>query len=128
MLDAARRRVLLLEHAKLRIWVQPGGHADGDADLRSVALREASEETGIEGLVVEPDLVDIDVHEVRPPSEDPHRHLDLRFVVVAPPDAVVSLNHESRAFRWVDGDEARSLNPEPGLARLIRKGLSHLSE
>ena len=37
---------------KLQRWLQPGGHADGDANLAGVALREATEETGIEGLRV----------------------------------------------------------------------------
>jgi hypothetical protein len=34
-------RVLLTHHRKLNAWLQLGGHADGDADLARVALREA---------------------------------------------------------------------------------------
>src|SRR5436189_5059843 len=43
-----RERVLLLLHTKAGLWLQPGGHADGQADLSAVALREATEETGID--------------------------------------------------------------------------------
>ena len=48
--DASRTRVLLTHHRKLDIWVQLGGHADGDPDVLRVALREALEESGLRGL------------------------------------------------------------------------------
>ena len=95
-------RAVLLFHRKLRRWLQPGGHADGDMNLVHVALREATEETGIDGLAVDPEPVDLDIHEVRPPSEDAHLHLDVRFLVVAPPHAVLAANDESDAIRWVE--------------------------
>lgn len=123
VVDAARARVLLLLHAKLGIWVQPGGHADGDANLAGVALREAREETGIEGLRIWPVAVDLDVHEVAPPAEDPHLHHDVRFVVLAPPDAELAPNHESTDHRWVGLDELDGLDVDVGLRRLARRGL-----
>ncbi|MCZ7628413.1 MAG: NUDIX domain-containing protein [Microthrixaceae bacterium] len=49
VLDAAGRRCLVMLHTKLNRWLQPGGHADGDHELAGVALKEASEETGIGG-------------------------------------------------------------------------------
>ena len=99
----------------------PGGHADGDADLAHVAWREATEETGIEGLVVVVPAVHLDVHEVRPPSEDPHLHLDVRHLVLAPPGAVVAGNHESEALRWVQPDELPELGADDGLLELARR-------
>src|SRR5690606_30720642 len=53
-------RTLLTHHRKLGLWLQPGGHADGDRDLARVALREAGEETGLPGLEVEPGIFDLD--------------------------------------------------------------------
>ena len=101
VVDATATQGLLLHHAKLRKWLQPGGHADGEADLSAVALREATEETGIEGLRVAVPAIDLDIHEVRPPSESPHEHYDVRFLVLAPPGAVELLNHESTGSRWL---------------------------
>ena len=49
VVDPSTRQVLLLFHAKVQRWLQPGGHADGDGNLARVALREAEEETGIDG-------------------------------------------------------------------------------
>jgi hypothetical protein len=68
--------------------------------------------------------VDLDIHEVRPPSEPPHLHLDVRFVVVAPEGATVVGNHESEALRWVAPDELPGLGADEGLVRLTERGLA----
>lgn len=128
VVDPADRRILMLFHTKLQRWLQPGGHADGDADLGRVALREAIEETGIAGLrLVEPP-VDLDVHVVDPPSEDAHEHHDIRYLVVAPPGSVPVGNHESEALRWVHRTDLVGMGADPGLIRLADRALSRLEE
>ena len=117
VLDADRRRVLLMHHRKLDKWLQMGGHADGDGDLAAVALREATEESGIDGLHLLPGPVDLDVHRVHPPGEPPHLHLDVRYIAVAAAGAVPVANHESHELRWFTLDEVAAL-PETGMRRL----------
>ena len=127
VIDSTGERVLLLLHAKLGRWLQPGGHADGDHQLAGVALREATEETGIVGLRVLVPAVDLDVHEIPERGSDPiHLHLDARFVVIAPIGATVVGNSESRELRWLTRAEAIELSDEPGLIRLIDRGLAAL--
>lgn len=126
VVDAASERTLLMLHRKLGRWFQPGGHADGDANLAAVARREAQEETGIAGLRVVVPAVDVDVHRVEPPGEAPHLHLDTRFVVVAPPGAAEHANEESLALRWVGPDDLDDLEPpvDESTRRLVRRGLA----
>lgn len=125
VVDADGQRTLLMLHAKLRRWFQPGGHADGDTNLAAVALAEATEETGIADLSVVVPAFDVDIHRVEPPGEAPHHHLDLRFLVVAPRRAKEQANHESLALRWVNEHELDDLDPpvDDGTRRLVERGL-----
>lgn len=116
------RSTLLLFHTKLQKWLQPGGHADGDTNLAAVALREAIEETGIDELLVWPAPIDVDIHEVRPPAEDPHLHLDVRFLVIAPEGVTPVRNHESQALRWVEWNNLERLGVDVGFRRLVVRG------
>jgi 8-oxo-dGTP pyrophosphatase MutT (NUDIX family) len=126
VVDAAGERTLLMLHRKLGRWFQPGGHADGDTNLPAVALREAQEETGIEGLIVVVPAIDVDVHLVEPPREAPHLHLDTRYLVVAPAGAHEHANEESLALRWVTESELDTLEPpvDDSTRRLVQRGLS----
>lgn len=126
VVDAGAERTLLMHHRKLGRWFQPGGHADGDANLAGVAWREATEETGLTGLSLALPAVDLDVHRVEPPGEPAHLHLDLRFLAVAPAGGVEAGNAESLALRWVTLSGLDDLDPavDPGTRRLVAAGLA----
>lgn len=101
LVSADNRRTLLTHHRKLGIWVQPGGHADGDADLGRVSLREATEESGLDGLALQPDIFDVDRHAITERDTTPgHVHYDVRFVVRATVDEAYVVGDESLDLAW----------------------------
>ena len=84
--------VLLVHHRALDRWLQPGGHWEPAATFWASALREAEEETGVEGAILHPwhggrDVpIDIDTHAIPlrvERAEPSHWHHDLRFAFVA---------------------------------------------
>ena len=101
VLDDAGGRVLLTLHPRLGRWVQLGGHCeDSDADIVAAALREATEESGVDGLRIAPALAAINVHALTCSLGVPTRHLDLQFVAQAPPGAQIAVSDESVDLQW----------------------------
>jgi 8-oxo-dGTP pyrophosphatase MutT (NUDIX family) len=130
VVDPASRRLLLLFHRKVQRWLQPGGHADGDANLAAVAQREAEEETGITGLAVVRPAIDVDVHLFHNAAgtEPDHLHLDVRHLVLAPPGAVPVGNHESEGLVWVRRADLARYGVDAGTLRLADAALAALEE
>ena len=131
VIDPSTRQVLLLFHAKVQRWLQPGGHADGDGNLARVALREAEEETGIDGLrVLDPG------HRPRRPRvpqrrgrEPDHLHLDVRHLVVAPAGAVAASERGVRGpALGRPSTTLAALDVDPGTVRMVRAALAALDE
>lgn len=102
VVDPPRERVLLTLHAKLRMWLQTGGHCEPeDTSLAGSALREAAEESGMEGLrLLVPGPVRLDRH-LTPCAW----HLDVQYAALAPPDAAPRISDESLELRWFSYDE-----------------------
>ncbi|GIJ77952.1 8-oxo-dGTP pyrophosphatase MutT, NUDIX family [Micromonospora phaseoli] len=122
--DATGSRVLLCLHGKFHRWVQLGGHCEpGDRTLAGAALREATEESGIADLRIDPVPIDVDVHAVG--CQGGSLHYDVRFAVFAPAGAVEQVSAESEALGWFPPDQL----PHPlagGTAQLVAPGLAAL--
>lgn len=119
--------VLLLHHAKLHRWLQPGGHAEpaDQGDMQASALREAREETGCQ-VHLHPDAprpLDVDIHSIPARKDEPgHLHLDVRFLLVAGnPEALAHDPNESFGAQWLSWPEALQRADEPPLRRLLEK-------
>ncbi len=85
VLSGDRSSLLLIHHAKLHRWLQPGGHIEpDDASLVDAATREVMEECSLEASDLE--LIsslpfDLDVHEIPARRDEPkHLHFDVRFL------------------------------------------------
>ena len=103
LVDAAGERVLLTHHKKLGLWLQLGGHADGERDLRVAALKEAEEESGLQGLRIEDGIFDLDRHWIPEHKDVPaHWHYDVRYVVHAQGSEAYVVSDESHDLAWRD--------------------------
>ena len=120
VLDATGERTLLTLHKR----VPPVGparralRAAATRRLRAAALREATEESGIDGpddLGREP--LHLDVHPVTCSLGVPTRHLDVRYLVRAPAGAEPRISDESADLRWWPVDALPS--DEPTLTTMV---------
>lgn len=125
VVSADGSRALLHHHRALDRWLQFGGHCDGDEDIARVAEREALEESGIEGLIIASRKpFDLDIHEIpaNPKRGEPvHFHYDVRFMLIAPENAVFRISDESHDLRWFTPAEMLELPIDDGMRRLVEK-------
>ena len=129
-----RERVLLHRHAKLGLWLPPGGHIEPHELPDEAALREVMEEAGIEvvltgGRGLDRDLPDEPRQLVRPEGiqlEDiapGHQHIDLIYFA-RPRDSTVGLPEVLPGMRWIDASELAGLDVTDEVAAWSRKALA----
>ncbi len=125
VLNPERDKVLLLHHRKHNQWFQPGGHADGDADILRVALRETHEETGLppdDIRLVDGGIFDVDIHTIPAIAQSPeHWHYDIRFLVEIDDRLPVPGNDESHQILWVPLEEVTRFNHNLSTYRMLEK-------
>ena len=125
IVNPANTHALLTHHAKLNRWLQPGGHADGDENILSVALKEAREETGLDVSLPRKDIFDIDIHPIPARSDFPlHLHFDIRFAFVANDRVSLQITAESHDLKWVGLQEVAAISQNNlSIRRMVQKTL-----
>ena len=111
VVNADGTRVLMAHHNIYRVWAWTGGHADGEGDLLSVALREAREETGVEHIrPLSPAIASLDIlpvwgHVKRGKWVPSHQHLNVSYLLVADErDALQSRAGENSRVGWLPAE------------------------
>ena len=124
LLDQNLQRLLLTHHKKLDMWLQLGGHSDGESDTPLVAMREAEEESGVVVQLLRPQILDIDIHEIPARKSDPaHYHFDVRFCFQAQSDDV-AVSDESNDLAWIEISAIERFTQEESILRMRDKWLS----
>lgn len=123
VVDKRASKVLLTHHRKLNRWLQLGGHADGETDILSVALREAQEESGLEGLrPFSTDIFDIDIHLIpERGAEEEHFHYDIRYALQCTGSEDFAVSGESHDLRWVEIEKVSEMTEEESMRRMVSK-------
>ncbi len=133
VLSADGEWVLMAWHNIYRVWAWTGGHADGDSDLLSVALREAKEETGAAGLrPLSADIASVEIlpvwgHRKRGSYVPSHLHLNVSYLLAADRDSPLTVREgENTRVGWLPADRLLELTNEwemdPVYAKLLRRG------
>ena len=119
-----KNKILMTHHKKLNMWLQLGGHADGEKDLKSVALKEAKEESGFNNFsILSEEIFDLDIHKIESMNEEPeHLHYDVRFLLEADPNEQdIIISEESHDVKWIHLDDVLEYNSEKSISRMVKK-------
>ena len=123
-----RDRVLMIYHNIYDSWAWTGGHADGERDLLSVAIREAKEETGLLGVrpasdrLLSIETLTVNPHRKRGRFVPAHLHLNGTFLLIADDTEPLRVKaDENSAVRWFAPDEAIEACSEPWMRPVYRR-------
>jgi 8-oxo-dGTP pyrophosphatase MutT (NUDIX family) len=117
---------VLTHHAKLDLWLQPGGHADENPNLLKVATQEVLEETGLVCTpLINGEIIDIDINIIPENSKAPeHLHYDIRYLFACEKEANFVMSAESIDMKWVPLDLiARCSSYDLSLQKLVNKAI-----
>ncbi len=123
-------KVLMAYHNLYNAWAWTGGHADGDRDLLSVALREAREETGVHAEPVTEDIFSLEIltvdgHEKRGRYVPSHLHMNVTYLLRADEnESIRPKMDENAAVQWFTLEDALKNCAEPWMVRRVYSKLN----
>ncbi|MCL4446951.1 MAG: NUDIX domain-containing protein [Thermoplasmatales archaeon] len=134
------KKVLLMKHRKLGVWIYPGGHIEENENPLECAIRESVEETGSdfdiltsnsfkvigEGAKSLPQPLVI-MDEIVPYSGGAHQHFDMIYLGIAKSLEFHS-NDESSDCRWFERDEIADIETFDNVKAIIGYGLDTFSK
>ena len=119
VVNKERTKVLMIYHNIYKSWAWTGGHADGESDLLSVAVREVKEETGVENVkVLDDDIFSLEIvcvngHIKRGKYVSSHVHLNLTFLLEVDENETLRIKEdENSGVKWVPIDEIEVASSE----------------
>lgn len=126
--------ILLVDHEKLGMWLQPGGHIDPRETPNEAAVRECREETGwtVElvsdnseiygGKFQSEDLpvpFNVNLHRIR----DGHWHCEFCYLATPLEKKEATHSHEHGGQKWFTAEEVRDLKLPSNVTSQILQAL-----
>ncbi len=126
VIDEEKEHVLLCYHRIYDSWSWLGGHADGEEDLLSVAIREVKEESSLSDIrpydrkILSLEVLTVDGHEKRGEYVSSHLHLNVTYLLVGnSKEQPKSKPDENAGVRWFTTDNALKASTEPWFVKRI---------
>lgn len=128
ILNESFDKVLMVHHNLYGTWAWTGGHADGEQDLLAVAIKEAQEETGVQGIrALSEEIMSLDIlpvwrHEKKGEPVSSHLHLNVAFLLVASElEALQMKEDENSGVAWFPLTDLKSYCHEPQILPIYEK-------
>src|SRR5690606_29333214 len=127
-------RVLLLHHAKLKMWLPPGGHIEAGELPDEAAVREVKEEAGLDVRLVGERALDVEeprqliiprgvqLERIAPG----HEHIDFVYFAVLEGSSEIRRNDESTEIGWFDERALARMDLTDEIRLWTAKALSEL--
>ena len=134
VVNKARTKTLMVHHNIYHSWSWTGGHADGETDFLSVALREVQEETGVSYLQpVTPDIFSLDVltvvgHMKKGEFISPHLHLNVAYLIEADEEQALTIaEEENSGVAWLPIDKIDEYSNEEHMKPIYHKIIAKMN-
>lgn len=130
VVNKERTKVLMIYHNIYKSWAWTGGHADGESDLLSVAIRELKEETGVNEVKVldneifSLEIVTVNGHIKRGKYVSSHVHLNLTYFLEVDESETLHIKEdENSGVRWINVEDIEKFSNEKWMIENIYKKL-----
>ncbi len=107
-----RKKVLMCYHNIYNSWAWLGGHADGDADLKKVILKEIEEESGIRNIkflsedIFSLEILTVNGHIKKGKYVSSHLHLNITYLLEASTNLKLSVKpDENSGLDWINTED-----------------------
>ena len=131
VVNKERTKVLMIYHNIYKSWAWTGGHADGEVDLLSTAVRELKEETGVKNVkmlnndIFSLEIICVNGHVKKGKYVSSHFHLNLTyFLEVDENESLEIKKDENSGVKWIKLEDVQKMSNEKWVVENVYKKLN----